>query len=331
MRVTNKMSISSVLANLQINQAKLNKTNNKLSSGKKISIPQDDPTGTIKAMGYRSNLKEIEQYLSNVDNAKTVLNATDVSLNQITNILQRVRELAVKAANGTFEQTSRDAIADEVTQLTDELVGIANTKVGSKYIFGGYETTTAPFKSYTGNNDSGVGGPGGDITDVNGNVRSGINNNNITVVEYNGDSGRLQAEIDEEVRTSYNVSGKEVFIDSGNVFQTIMNLRDSIYAGEIKDENSDGKSIEDGINDLEDSITKILRYRAEVGAKMNRMDQAKTKLENQQINITDLLSNTEDTDVTKTIMDLKVQESVQRMALSVGARVIQPTLIDFLR
>ncbi|BDU51081.1 flagellar hook-associated protein FlgL [Haliovirga abyssi] len=331
MRITNKMTIANTLANLQINQAKLDKTNNKLSSGKRISIPEDDPTGTIKAMGYRSNLKEIDQYLSNVDNAKTVLNSTDVALSQVTNILQRTRELSVKAANGTFEQNSRDAIADEITQLTSELVGIANSKVGSKYIFGGYETTEAPFQSYNGDNDSGVSGPGGDLTDVNGNVRTGINNNNVTVVKYNGDSGRLQAEIDENVKTSFNISGKEIFIDSGNIFQTMMDLRDSIYSGEISDKNGDGKSVGDGITQLETSLTKILRYRSEVGAKMNRMDQAEIKLKNQTINITDLLSRTEDTDVTKTIMDLKVQESVQSMSLSVGAKVIQPTLMDFLR
>lgn len=331
MRVTNRMLTMSVVNNIHYNQAKLNKTNDMLSSGRKISIPSDDPSGTVKAMGYRSNLVEIEQYISNVDSAENFLKATDTAMDQITNIVQRVRELSVEAANDTYEQSSRDAIATEITELIDEVVGISNSRVGNRYIFGGYETTEAPFTLYDGENDFAVSGPGPDLVDVNGNTRTDINASNATVVRYDGDSGRLQVEIDENVITSYNISGQEMFVDGIDVFETLINMRDNIYKGDVVlDNDGDGTSMEDGIDKIEQVINKLLRYRSEVGAKLHRMEQAHEKLETQNINITDLLSKTEDTDVTEAIMDLKVQESVQRMSLSVGARVIQPTLIDFL-
>ena len=331
MRITNNMSVTGTINNIQVSTEKLNTLNEQLSSGKKISIPSDDPTGTIKAMSYRSNLKEIEQYIRNVDNAKATLDSTDVSLNQVTNILQRMRELGVEAANDTYETDARDAMADEISQLLDQVVELANTKVGNKYIFGGFETTEPPFKSYTGESDGPLNGPGSALTRSDGSVRADINKKNITTIEYIGDSGRLMTEIDENVRTSFNVSGQETFLGNSNIFDAIIGLRDNIYTEEVTDENGDGKSIQKSLDDMDDAINQILKYRSEAGAKLHRMEQSRSKLENKEISVTDLLASVEDTDVTKTIMDLKIQESVQRMALSVGARVIQPTLVDFLR
>lgn len=331
MRVTNNMTVQTVISNIQRNTEKLDVTNKKLSTGKRINIPEDDPTGTIKAMAFRSDIEEIEQYISNVESADSMLETTDVALGQVNDVLQRFRELAVKGANGTFEQSALDAIGDEMSQLLDEVVGIANSKVGNKFIFGGYETVEKPFTSYTGSTDSGVGGNGPDLTHSDGTVRTGINAERVTKVAYNGDDGRIQIEIDENVRTTFNVSGQEIFVDGENIFDTMTEIRDSIYKGEITDVDGDGKSIEEGIEALQSAIDKTIRYRAEVGAKMHRMEGQERKLTDQKLNITDLLSKIEDTDVTEAIMDLKIQESVQRMSLSVGARVIQPTLLDFLR
>jgi flagellar hook-associated protein 3 FlgL len=325
MRVTNKMTSNKVLSNILKNQEKLGKTNEMLSSGKRINIPEDDPTGAIRAIGYRSNLSEIEQYITNVNNAGNFLEATDVALGQAGNVLQRIRELTVEAANDTYEQSSRDAIADEVAQLTDEIAGILNSQVGDRYIFGGFNTMEAPFKKYFGDNDTPVGGPGADLVHSDGTVRTGINEKNITVVNYRGDDGELLVEMDEGVLSSYNVSGEDITqSEAGDLFDILINLRDNIYKGNVQ-------GMEDGIENIDKASNQILRYRSEVGAKMNRMDNVSQRLENKQINITDLLSKTEDTDVTRTLVDFNVQESVQNMSLSVGARVIQPTLMDFIQ
>lgn len=334
MRITSKMTTLNVIENMQVNSEKLDKLNNQLSSGRRINIPEDDPAGTVKAMGYRGNLGETEQYMRNVDKAKTLLDATDAAFNDLTNIIQRVRELAVKGANETFEQSSRDAIADEINQILDSVYELGNTKVAGRYIFAGFQTMTQPFRKYVGSQDAVVGGPGADLTDIDGNVRTGINKNNTTVISYQGDSGRIQTEIGENVTTEANISGEEAFLGSGggvNIFQTIMDLRDSLYQSDNVDNNGDGKSIQKSIDNLEKSINHLMKYRSEVGAKMQRMEQTENKLKSIEISVTELLAKTEDVDVTKAIMDLKVQESVQRMSLNVGARIIQPSLMDFLK
>lgn len=331
MKVTNKMMISSTVSNIQSNLEKMDKINQNLTTGKKIQKPQDDPVGTTRAMGYRGDLSGIDQHLRNVDQVNIMLSSTDVSLGQATNILHRVTELAVQGANGNLEQDSRDAIADEITQIIDEMSDIGNTNIGGKYIFGGYKTTEPPFKKYIGSKDAVVNGPGADLIDINGNVRTGINANNVTVVKYNGDDGRMKNIIGENVTVESNITGSKVFMDGINVFQTLIDLRDSLYQGDITDKNNDGKSVENSIGLLDNILEKFNIARAEVGSKMQRMDETGNKLKTLQISVSDLLSKVEDTDVSKTIMELKVQESVQRMALAVGAKVIQPTLMDFLR
>lgn len=334
MRITSKMTTLNVIENMQVSSEKLDKLNNQLSSGKRIMNPEDDPAGTVKAMGYRGNLGETAQYMRNVDKAKTILDTTDAAFNDLTNTIQRVRELAVKGANETFEQSARDAIADEVNQLLDTVYELGNTKVAGRYIFAGYQTTTQPFRKYIGSQDVAVSGPGSNLTDVDGNVRTNINKDNTTVITYQGDSGRIQTEIGENVVTEANVSGAEAFLGIGggvNVFQTIMDLRDSLFQSDNVDRDGNGKSIQSSIENLEKSMNHLMKYRAEVGAKMQRMDQTENKLKSIQISVTALLSKTEDVDVTKAIMDLKVQESVQKMSLNVGARIIQPTLMDFLK
>ncbi|NLK62449.1 MAG: flagellar hook-associated protein FlgL [Fusobacteria bacterium] len=325
MRVTNKMTSDKMLANLISNQAKMDKTNNMLASGKRINIPQDDPTGTIRAIGYRSNLSEIEQYAKNVNASRTFLENTDSALGQLGKVLHRIRELTVEAANDTYEQNSRDAIADEIGQLTDEVVGILNAKVGNRYIFGGFNTIEEPFKKFFGSDDSSVNGKGPNLTHIDGSIRENINSDNITGIKYNGDGGKLNMEIDEGVLSSYNISGEELINSTaGNLFDILINLRDTIYSG-----NVDG--MEEGLGKIDVIHNQTLRYISEVGAKMNRMENISQRLSDKEISVTELLSKIEDTDVTKTLVDFNVQESVQRMALAVGARVIQPTLMDFIR
>lgn len=334
MRITSKMTTMNVVNNIQNNSERVDKLNTQLSSGKKIQLPEDDPAGTVKAMGYRGNLSEIEQYIKNVDKANTLLESTDTAFGDLTSILQRVKELAVEGANETFEQSARDAIADEINQLVDTVYELGNTKVSGRYIFAGYQTMEQPFRKYIGSQDTAIGGQGPDLTDVDGKVRTGINANNTTVVTYQGDSGRIQTEIGENVVTEANISGAEAFMGENggiNIFKTIMDLRDSLYQSDNVDKDGNGKSIQIGIENLEKSVNGLMKYRSEVGAKMQRMEQTESKLNSLMISVTGLLSKTEDVDVTKAIMDLKTQESVQTMSLNVGAKIIQPTLMDFLR
>lgn len=333
MRVTNKMMSSNVLHNLQTNMGKLDRTNDILSKGTKINTPQDDPTGAVKTMSYKTTLEEIGKFLDNVHNAKTFLSYTDVSLGQATEVLHRIRELSVNAATETYEQTARDAIAAEVSELINQLVAIGNSKVGNRYIFAGHETLIAPFESKTGavlKKDEGI---EPDLIDINGVFRDDINAENIVQVKYVGDDGKLISEVDKGIILDYGVSGDKVFKDQDeDLFEVLIRLRDQILRGNTTENQVDEKiSISGELKSLDRLFNRVMRYRARVGAKMRRIEQVGQRLNDKKISMSSLLSETQDTDIAEAISKLKVQESVQRMSLSVGAKVMQPTLLDFLR
>ena len=322
MRVTAGMTTLSVVNNIQNNLNKLNETNNMLSTVRKILIAQDDAAGSVRAMGLRTESTEIEQYKRNIDAASAVLTETDSSLGQITTTLNRVRELTVKAANSTNDQTSLDAIADEVNQMVEELVNVGNTQVAGRYIFGGYASKEPPFSMYTGYTDGLTDTE--NLTTANGELRIGVNATNVTLVKYSGDDGRLITEISPNVTIPFTVSGETAFAEGKDIFKTIIGIRDSMY-------KSDYKSIQSSIGDLDEVIDNNLRTRAQVGALMNRADRAGERLIDKQFSVTDLLSKTEDIDVAEATISLNTQKAIHEMSLAVGAKLLQSTLIDYLR
>ena len=321
MRVTTSMTSLSVINNIQTNLNKLNKTYNQMSAERKILLAQDDTSGSVKAMGLRTELSEIEQYTRNLDAANAVLTETDSSLGQVTTTLNRVRELTVKASNSTNDQSSLDAIADEINQMIEELVNVGNTKVAGRYIFGGFASKEPPYKFYTGYTD-GVADTES-LTTVSGELRSDINANNVTLVKYSGDNGRLITEISPNVTIPFTVSGQTIFKDGGDLFNTLIGIRDSMY-------KSDYKSIQNSLGDLDEIIDGTLRTRAEVGALMNRVERASDRLVDKKYSVMNLLAETEDLDVAEATIDLNTQKAIHQQSLAVGAKLLQSTLLDYL-
>ncbi len=333
MRVTNQMMSRNVVNNIQTNMSKLDKTNDKLSKGTKINTPGDDPTGAVKSMAYKTTLNEINKFSNNAQNAKNFLNYTDVALGQVGDVIQRVRELTVQATTETFEQTARDSMAAEVNELIDQVVSISSSKIGDKYIFSGFNTLEQPFVVKRGKDLMKEEGIEPSLVDVNGQKRENVNLENIVRVDYKGDDGKLLAEVDKGIVVEYNVPGNRVFTNKdNNLIDTMIRLRNEILKGNtVEDKANSATTVNQELEKLDKALDLVLKSRSEVGAKMKRMDEVDQRLRDNKLSITDLLSKTIDTDITETINDLKVQESVQRMSLSVGAKIIQPTLVDFLR
>jgi flagellin-like hook-associated protein FlgL len=171
------------------------------------------------------------------------------------------------------------------------------------------------------------------LVDVNGQKRENVNLENIVRVDYKGDDGKLLAEVDKGIVVEYNVPGNRVFTNKdNNLIDTMIRLRNEILKGNtVEDKANSTTTVNGELGNLDKALDLVLKSRSEVGAKMKRMDEVDQRLRDNKLSITDLLSKTIDTDITETINDLKVQESVQRMSLSVGAKIIQPTLVDFLR
>jgi flagellar hook-associated protein 3 FlgL len=284
------MLSNNMLSNLSSSYKNLGTYMDQLTTGKKINRPSDDPVVAVKGMDYRSQVVQVEQYKRNTNEVHNWMDNTDDALDQATKALQRIRELAVQASNDTYDEAERKNIQEEVKQLKQHLIDIANTKVNDKYIFNGTQTDIPP-----------------DLTNP-----TGINQDPVNIEVSNG------------IQIKANVNADNIFGVNSNLFQNV----DDLITALGTDVQSD---IQSGIGAIDGNIDNILNARADLGARMNRLDLIENRLDSQEISATEMMSKNEDIDYEKVITQLMTQESIHRAALSAGSRIIQPTLLDFLR
>ncbi|WP_380026209.1 flagellar hook-associated protein FlgL [Effusibacillus consociatus] len=298
MRVTQSMLSNQMLRNLRSNNERMQNYQEMMSTGKRINSPSDDPVGVSFAMRYEAKLERNEQYKRNLDVARSLLDASDSAISKVNTIFQRARELAVQGANDPVPPEAKANIAAEIEQLYSELVNVANTRFNGKSIFNGQMTDQDPYTEANAQNES------ADTHDI---VIAAADGANI-VVNISGQS----------------VFGKPVGQESDNAFAVLQDLKNSLLA-------NDSQTTSATIGRIDSRLDKIHRAWADVGARSNRVDLVRNRVEEASISLTKLSSDTIDADMAEVITNFKMQENVYRASLGTGARVIQPSLVDFLR
>ncbi|SHG54342.1 flagellar hook-associated protein 3 FlgL [Thermosyntropha lipolytica DSM 11003] len=295
-RITNNMLVNDLMRNLNNNYRMMDKYQRQLATGRKLNMPSDNPAGLVKSLRLRTNIVENEQYLANINEAINFMETTDSALDNITQILHRVRELTVKAANGTNDPGAHQAIADEVKELNEQIKLIANTTYGTKHVFGGRNVTEPPCQGNS----------------------------------WQGNDEYLELEIGVGITIPINITNRDM-----NYFFTDHNGKEGIFTllDNLVNDIRDGKlsQISAALSKIDDKMGDMLTARSVIGAKTNRLELQKSRLESTGISFTGLLAANEDADLAEVIMQLKMQENVYRASLAAGARIIQPSLVDFLR
>ncbi|GAA0368081.1 flagellar hook-associated protein FlgL [Bacillus horti] len=297
MRVTQSMLNNNMQSNLRNNLSRLEKVQNHLATGKLINKPSDNPIGISYSMRYRSELAATEQYQSNLNIGLSWLEQTDTMLNQATNIVHRAKDLALSGASSEKNQPARDAIAAEIDELFQQLKDIANSQLNGRYIFNGQKTDQAPYP-----NDDSYQNASFDKGDISFELSRGI------VIQVNVDAGSIFGEVN----------------DADNIFATLANISEALKSGETE-------TVRQLSGNLDSRLETMLNSWSEVGAKTNRVELIDERLKDSNLNLQDLISKTEDADLAEVIMRLKIEESVYQASLASGARIIMPSLIDFLR
>jgi flagellar hook-associated protein 3 FlgL len=146
MRITYGMSAANSLRNIELNTERMAAYENQLTSSSRISKPSDDPIGAARAIGFQQSIDQSDQYLKNIDQGTNWLNSTDSALGSATADLQRARELALQAANGTLTPSDKHAIQLEVTQLQQSVLDLANSKTGGTYLFSGSKSDSTGYQ-----------------------------------------------------------------------------------------------------------------------------------------------------------------------------------------
>jgi flagellar hook-associated protein 3 FlgL len=297
------MLANNMLRNLSNSYERLGKYQEQLTTGKKITRPSDDPVVAMKGIAYREDLARVQQYQRNIGEVHNWIDSADDALDKVGLALQRVQELVVQASSDTATPEDRKKIADEIDQIQKHIVDVANTKVGGKYIFNGADTKNPLFTGYPDNTGLGL--------------------------SANANTSDVEIEVFDGIKLDVNINGKELF--TGTTGQDgIVGLLQKIKI-DLRDGTKTGDDIDDYLGEIEAQQDALLSARSELGAKQNRVEMMENRLSTQEVIATKVMSNNEDIDYEKTITELISQESVHRAALSVGARIIQPTLVDFLR
>jgi flagellar hook-associated protein 3 FlgL len=292
MRVTHNSIASNVLANLQGNINRLGETQQRLSSGKLISKPSDSPAGTVSAMQMRSELAANRQYARNADDGLGWLTAADSALQDASEQVTRARSLVLQGlSTASTGPEAQKALAMEIRQISEALRGTANASYLDRPVFGG---TTKEAMAY----------PGG--------------------TTFNGDGEEILRTVGANTKVAVNVDGKTVFGEGAN---SIFAILDDI-ATKLE---GDSTGLRDDLARLDTTSVGIRNGLSTVGARTNQLERMRQAADDAVLNVSKTLSDVEDIDLPQTITELQLQQTAYQAALAAGARVVQPSLIDFLR
>ncbi len=364
MRVTDKMGYNQVTTNLQKNRLEMSELQNQAASQKRINKPSDDPIAAARVLGARSEEKMNKQFLKNIDLAKGFLESSDQSLSELAENLMRAKELTIQAANdpGGGPETRRIS-ALEVEQIYNQAVQIGNRKLGERYIFGGYRTTSAPFTpqgNYSGDDGDmkvqitkdgfvamNVTGDklfmGQSIgSDGNTRVRAESPKNSEELQEYKDkENERLEQKKQGEEENQVQVRGLASEVGSrtstrvgpkGTDYETTgINILETLKSLEVGLKVNDKAVVQEAIDNLDQAITQVIHTRAQVGSRLMAVNKAAETLQKQVVEDKITASNLEDADLFQVVSDMQKSESTLKATLETSGKVIQPSLMDFIK
>jgi flagellar hook-associated protein 3 FlgL len=291
MRVTHASIAKNVLANLQTNVNRLNETQQRLSSGKQINRPSDSPGGTVSSMELRSSLAQQQQYKRNADDGIAWLNVTDSALQGVDEKVTRARSLVLEGMSGGSSPASRQALAAEIRELSESIRSDANTSYLNRPVFGGTGAAAEAFPKAGG---------------------------------FAGDSAQVLRTVGTNTKVAVNVDGRAVFGDGNDsIFNVLSDIATKLES------NSDALTGE--LDRLDTRAATIRNGLSTVGARTNQLERMRQAADDMALNVSQSLSDVEDIDLPQTITELQLQQTAYQAALAAGARVVQPSLVEFLR
>ncbi|MFT4512077.1 MAG: flagellin-like hook-associated protein FlgL [Planctomycetota bacterium] len=204
-RITQGMMYARALTDVQSGLYRYTQLQQEVASGRRISRPSDDPAASLRILPLRGDLRDLRQLSDNVQLARETLNTGASSLEDASTVLQRVRELTTQAANGTLNGNDRKSIGAEIDQLLGQVLGIANSRRGDRYLFGGTANGEPPFSLDT--------------------------SNGRTRPTYNGNRDSLNIDVAPGVSTALNLPGDSIFMQRDRGATSFFTTTDALPTG----------------------------------------------------------------------------------------------------
>jgi flagellar hook-associated protein 3 FlgL len=280
-------------------QASLSRTQQQISSGRRILVPSDDPAGTARALDITQSQSLNTQYGLNRQSAKNALSATEGTLSSVTSVLQDVKAATIAAGNGALSDRERGFIDTELRGRLDELVGLANARDGlGNYMFSGFQTSTPAF------------------------VQSASG------VQYQGDQGQRLMRVDAERQIAVSSPGQSVFQGNGqDVFRTMSDLITLLETPGAPGLTA-GLASANGKLDL--AFESVLTARAVGGAHLQELDALDNAGEDRNIQYSKALSDLQDLDYAKALTQLSQQQTTLEAAQRSFVTISRLSLFTYL-
>lgn len=298
MRVANKTLYDGVINTLGRTSADLVEINEVVSSGRLINDISDDPVGLVKVLGLRASISNLGQMERNISMGESWLNASESALTQVNDIISAAKVLTVAMASDNVGATERANNADLVQGYLEEIMSLANSSAGGRYLFGGTNTDTVPFDFNTAG----------------------------TEVEYAGNDTAFSINIGKDTVIPVGKDGKEIFganWDDSNIFRTFMDLKTSL-------ETDDFTGIQDAMTKLDEHLKTVNANVSDIGGKSIRLEVKSKIVADLELSDTERMSEIEDADYAEALVALKSKELAYNAALQSSSKLMELSLVNFL-
>lgn len=306
MRITSNAIFHQLTADINKAANRLFERQRQVASSRRMATASDDPVGAGLAVSLRESLSKLLQAQRNGDQAEARLQASADVLAGILSDLQDVRNLAFRGVEGTLTLSDRQNLATQVNQKLERLLSDGNARSIDGYLFGGTQTTVAPFIA---------------VRDANG---------DITAVTINplGITGQINTEIPGGLRMVVNVPGSTVFTSTSpqtvDILPLLITVRDQLRAGNVA-------GVDANLVNLDAAVDQVRMVSADVGSRIGRIRDIQARSQNDLLTLRGRLSRIEDTDVAEASVEFQQAQNVYQAALAAASRVGQINLLDFLR
>jgi len=308
MRISDEMTYRVLSSGISSSKQSIFQLQQQISTGRRVLQPSDDPGSYEMITRLNDDLANIQQYTKNAERLETDLTATDNTLQSMTSLFQRIQEITIKGGDATISDSDRVTLGKEADGLLTQLIDMANLSEGGRYVYAGLRTDTKP---YTGTD-----------TDADG---------MIDTITYSGSDQTRQVEIGRGVYVEANIVGSSATspnamfqTSSIDLFQTIIDLRDNLMAGNNTSQTTDLDQTNKGLNH-------ILSMISTVGARQEQVTISKDLLSQRETNIQSSLDTEQSLDIAKAMTELAERQLSYQAALKSTTLVLnQQRLMDML-
>lgn len=318
MRISTNTFINGSIGRLTDLQSKISEVQQQISSGKRITNPSDDPVAAAQLIDINQSISLNDQFTKNRLHLANNLNQVDATLSNITDVLQNINDLVIKAKNGLNSPDDKIVLGTTLQGEFDQLLKLANTTDSfGNFIFSGSDNSKEPFQK-----------------DINGTwVYYGSKDNALINVDYNNSMASTISGFDLLINSSVSTSVSNQTQDelNNNIFNQLsvainaLNNPDTISSGDFDNAITNLSSY------YNHTLTQVNSVQSEVGSRLNMIDKLDSLGSSRSLQLTQSLSNLQDLDYTKAISDFSRQQTVLQAAQQTFAQTSKLSLFDYIK